>query len=92
MTALAAAGFDDGATQMLSTPSTGAVQLSHLPSGEMRAFALTGLPNSTSRGISGTLVWATATPLTRLAAAVAARSSWRMKILPGFDIESLAGV
>src|SRR5690242_4506087 len=51
---LAASGLSTGATQMLSTPSRGAVQLSHLPLGEIWPFALTGLPNSFARSISGT--------------------------------------
>src|SRR5690349_9036782 len=51
---LAASGLSTGATQTLSTPSRGAVQLSHFPSGEIRPFALTGLPNSFVRSISGT--------------------------------------
>ena len=42
-----------GAIQMLSTPSTGASQLSHFPSGLRRPCAFVGLPNRCSRGISG---------------------------------------
>ena len=35
--AFAAAGSATGAIQMLSTPSRGAIQLSHFPSGDIRA-------------------------------------------------------
>src|SRR3954462_2108459 len=51
---LAASGLSTGATHRLRTPSRGAVQLSHLPSGEIRPLALTGLPKSLARSISGT--------------------------------------
>src|SRR5438309_6711299 len=51
---LALCGLETGATQTLRTPSRGAVQLSHLPSGEIRPFALTGLPKSLARSMRGT--------------------------------------
>src|SRR4051812_13875115 len=45
---------------MLSTPSRGAIQLSHLPSGERRPAARVGLPKNFSRAISGASGKATA--------------------------------
>src|SRR5262249_11101386 len=45
-----------GATQMLSTPSRGAIHEIHLPSGLMRPWALDGFPRKEARGISSTWV------------------------------------
>jgi hypothetical protein len=47
-------GSEAGATQMLSTPSRGAIQEIHRPSGLMRPCALVGLPKKVARGISST--------------------------------------
>src|SRR5262245_28047573 len=44
-----------GASQMLSTPSLGAIQDSQRPSGEIWACARVGLPNSLARGMSGSV-------------------------------------
>src|SRR3546814_17548151 len=52
VTARAPAMSSAGATQTLSTPSTGAIQLRYLPSGLICTLARSGLPNSASRGIS----------------------------------------
>src|SRR5437773_8687564 len=51
-----------GATQTFMTPSRGASQLKYLPSGLILAPALSGLPNSTLRGMSGAdaVSWANA--------------------------------
>src|SRR5689334_11606364 len=53
-------GSSEGATQMLRTPSRGAIHEIHLPSGLMRPWALVGLPKNVARGISSTF-WASAT-------------------------------
>src|SRR6476659_9206137 len=53
VTALAFDRSPAGATQMLSTPFTGAWKLIHFPSWLSRAWARRGLPKSTSRGMSG---------------------------------------
>jgi hypothetical protein len=45
---------------MLSTPSRGAIQETHLPSGDSRPDVCDGLPNIFSRGIKGTSTWARA--------------------------------
>src|SRR3954468_8982051 len=55
VTALAFDRSPAGATQMLSTPFTGAWKLIHFPSWLSRAWARRGLPKSTSRGMSGGL-------------------------------------
>src|SRR5215470_694266 len=44
-----------GATHTLSTPSRGAIQASWLPSGEICGLTRSGLPKSTSRGMSSTM-------------------------------------
>jgi hypothetical protein len=62
------------ATKMLSTPSRGAIQLSHLPSGDRRPATWVGLPKIFSRGMSGTFVWATAGRAATVIAAQAASS------------------
>src|SRR6266568_6792967 len=46
---------DTGATHTLSTPSRGAIQASWLPSGEICGLTRSGLPKSTSRGMSSTM-------------------------------------
>ena len=48
------AGSEEGATQMFSTPSRGAIQEIHLPSGLMRPCTLLGLPKNDARGIIST--------------------------------------
>src|SRR3954471_16318819 len=53
VTALAFVESPAGATQMLSTPFTGAWKLIHFPSWLSRAWARRGLPKSTSRGMRG---------------------------------------
>src|SRR4051794_12888411 len=60
VTAFAADGSERGPTNTLSTPFTGAMYEMCLPSGEMRACALSGLPNNAARGI--TALPATASP------------------------------
>ena len=57
VTALAFDRSSAGATQMLSTPLTGAWKLIHFPSWLSRAWARCGLPKSTSRGMSVTLAF-----------------------------------
>src|SRR5438270_4715285 len=47
-------GSSAGATQMFSTPSRGAIQETHLPSGLTRPWVLVGLPKKVARGISST--------------------------------------
>src|SRR5258706_14416107 len=47
-------GSEDGATQMFSTPSRGAIQEIHLPSGLMRPCTLLGVPKNDARGIIST--------------------------------------
>src|SRR5689334_12587511 len=54
VTGLAAEGSLRGPTHTLSTPSLGATNDTYLPSGERRACAFSGLPNSAERGITGT--------------------------------------
>src|SRR5579859_2245789 len=44
-----------GATQTLSTPLSGAIQASRVPSGEMCGLMRSGLPNSTLRGMRSTM-------------------------------------
>src|SRR5215213_5492267 len=56
VTALAFDRSPAGATQMLSTPLTGAWKLIHFPSWLSRACARRGLPKRTSRGMSGAFV------------------------------------
>src|ERR1700682_1037464 len=51
---LAFARSPAGATQMLSTPSRGAIQEIHLPSGLTRPCVFSGLPKKSARGISST--------------------------------------
>src|SRR5690242_19353236 len=58
---LALSGEPTGATQRLSTPSRGAVQLSQRPSGDIWPLALTGLPNNLVRSINGTPLRSAAT-------------------------------
>src|SRR5450432_3775275 len=43
-----------GAAQMFSTPSRGAIQEIHLPSGLTRPWVFSGLPKKSARGISST--------------------------------------
>ena len=45
-----------GATQTFSTPSRGAIQASWLPSGEICGLTRSGLPKSTSRGMSSAML------------------------------------
>src|SRR5687768_2645728 len=60
VTALAAEGSLRGPTHTFSTPSLGAMNDTYLPSGETRAWAFSGLPNSAERGITGTPATASA--------------------------------
>src|ERR1700730_1551929 len=53
VTARALVKSDLGASQILSTPSSGAIQDSHFPSGLTRPATRLGLPNSLLRSISG---------------------------------------
>src|SRR5688572_17334959 len=54
VTGLAAEGSLRGPTHTFSTPSLGAMNETYLPSGDTRAWALSGLPNKAERGITGT--------------------------------------
>src|SRR4051794_5849 len=47
-------GSASSPTHTLRTPSSGAIQASRRPSGEMRGVTRSGLPNSTERGTRGT--------------------------------------
>src|SRR5262245_35606521 len=53
VTGLAAAGFSLGPSQILRTPSTGARYANRVPSGLIRGFDFSALPNRSRRGISG---------------------------------------
>src|SRR5438105_12332038 len=53
VTACALVKSDLGASQILSTPSSGAIQDSHFPSGLTRPATRLGLPNNLLRSISG---------------------------------------
>src|SRR5262249_21582605 len=69
-------GSAAGATQMLSTPSRGAIHEIHLPSGLMSPCTLLGLPRKEARGISSTCeAWASANA--RVAATKSATSVLR---------------
>jgi hypothetical protein len=56
----ASAGLSNGAIKTFITPSCGAIQPSHFPSGLRVPPLRTGLPNRASRVIRGT--WVMATP------------------------------
>src|SRR4051812_1434224 len=83
--ARAALGSAAGATKTLRTPSRGAIQLSHLPSGDRRPAALVGLPKNFSRAISGTPSWAAAGMAARGRPAQAASSSFLVVMDPPSD-------
>src|SRR6188768_2177777 len=50
---LAASRLPRSATQMLSTPSRGAMNDTYLPSGDRRPWVFSGLPNKAVRGMTG---------------------------------------
>src|SRR3989338_1670267 len=89
---LAWLGSDRGATQMFITPSLGAPQASHLPSGLIRPRPRLGLPNSFARSIRGVdatvwaavceTVWAWVTEGRIASAATAAKNTVRMRGSP----------
>src|SRR5438128_921749 len=56
VTGFASSGAATGPTQTLRTPLTGARKLSRLPSGLIRALALSGLPKSIFLGMSPVLL------------------------------------
>src|SRR5262245_55199779 len=78
--ARALAGSAAGATQTFITPSFGASQDSHLPSGLSRPAARLGLPNSLVRSISGGAVSGAANEAVAMAAAATAQARRRRRM------------
>src|SRR5258706_16333883 len=81
-------GSAAGGTQMLSTPSRGAIHEIHLPSGLTRPCALVGLPKKSARGMSSTPGACAAAPseASESAAAAALRSVFAT------DMENASGL
>src|SRR5205823_5517398 len=78
-------GSPAGATQMLSTPSRGAIHEIHLPSGLMRPWTLVGLPRKEARGISSTCVTCARDDA---AAKAAARANSMLRSFMGISLKS----
>src|ERR1700694_2405228 len=92
VTACALVKSDLGASQILSTPSSGAIQDSHFPSGLTRPATRLGLPNSLLRSISG--ADASAAVAIKLVEQVAARIAMvaiRLSIVIGIGSLSSSG-
>src|SRR3984893_15717821 len=92
VTARAFVKSDLGASQILSTPSSGAIQDSHFPSGLTRPATRLGLPNSLLRSISGGADTSAAVA-TKLVEQVAARIAMvAISLLTIIDIGSRASI